>query len=147
VQHVMVPVPEEHLAEFQGDLMRLALGMSGWDDAAVRTLLDSLADHGDQTLFLLRIVAEAGADHRRVTYASAATAIEVTVGDVLQLVIEINDHCEREGLPHLVITTSAATAGADGAPGSTPVLMIVPPVARKVLSLWPSTASPAEDAP
>ena len=41
MQHVMVPVPEEHLAEFQGDLMRLALGMSGWDDAAVGTLLDA----------------------------------------------------------------------------------------------------------
>jgi len=140
----MVPVPEEHLAEFQAALISMAMGMAGWDEAAVGVFLDALPGLGEPSQLVVRVVAETSAEHQRVTYASVAKVLGVEVGDVLQLVTEINDRCRRSDLPLLLVTDSIATVGADGSPGATPVLTMAAAVATKVLNLWPAAATTAD---
>lgn len=139
MQHVMVPVPEQHLAEFRSGLMRLTLGMAGWDETSVGAFVAGLEAAGEPTRLLVKMVAEAAADHDRVPYTDAAKALDVELGDVLLLVTEINDRCRRAEVPLLLITDTSSTVRADGTPSAVPVLAIVAPVAKKLLDLWPPT--------
>lgn len=140
----MVPVPEEHLAEFQAALISMAMGMAGWDEAAVLTFLDALPDLGESAQLVVRVTAEVAAEGRRATYASVARVLDVDAGDVLQLVTEINDCCERSNLPLLLLTAGTATVEPDGSPGATPVLVMAAAVATKILNLWPTGATPTD---
>ncbi|MEZ5178288.1 MAG: hypothetical protein R2746_08385 [Acidimicrobiales bacterium] len=139
---MMVPVPEEHLAEVQAGLMRLSLGMAGWDDDSIATVLDGLEELGPNAALLVREVARASADHDRVPYRDAAALLDVSVGDVLQLVTELNDWCRRHGVPALLITDTLSLEADGGDPASVPVLVTVAPVARRLLERWPPRPAP-----
>lgn len=136
----MVPVPEEHLSEVQSGLMRLSLGMAGWTAETIGVLLDGLRHLDPRIAPLVREVAIASADHDRVSYRDAARTLDVEVGDVLQLVTDLNDWCRRSGVPALLITDTFTVVGDDGAPHPIPVLVTVVPVARKLVERWPPTA-------
>lgn len=140
MSHVMVPVPEEHLVEVQAGLMRLSLGMAGWDDESIVALLGGLPHLDPLVGVLLREVAVASADHGRVSYRDAARVLDVQVGDVLQFVTDLNDWCRRNGVPAVLITDTLSVE-TEGDPASIPVLVTVPPVARKLLALWPPSAA------
>ncbi len=137
-----MPVPEEHVDEVRAGLMRLSLGMAGWDDDSLAALLGGLEELDPRAAVLVEEVARASADHDRVSYRDAARLLDAEVGDVLQLVTELNDWCRRNGVPALLITDTSSATAEGGAPVAIPVLVVVPPVARRLLDRWPPKAAP-----
>lgn len=128
--HVLVPVPEEHVAEVTLGLMRLVLGMSGWQDGA---LVEMVAGLDGPSRALVREVAAVSAEHDRLPYHDAARALGVDVGTVLELVTTINDSCRRDGVPLPLVTDTMVQTTGEGEERAVPVLVIAPAVAKAML--------------
>lgn len=137
--HVMVPVPAEHVAEFNQTMLRITLGMAGWEAGSVA---DFVATLEPRARTLVDEVAAVSADHGRLSYRQAARALGTDVGDVLDLVTDLNERCRRASLPYLLITESQVDPTVEGS-RATPVLVIVRPVAMLILD---AAATPADDA-
>ncbi len=144
MQHVMVPVPEEHLAEFQAALISMAMGMAGWDEAAVLTFLDALPDLGESAQLVVRVVAEASAEHQRVHLRVGGQGPRRRCGRGAAAGHRDQRPLPRSDLPLLLLTAGTATVEPDGSPGATPVLVMAAAVATKILNLWPTGATPTD---
>lgn len=125
--HIEVPCPEEYLAEVTSGLMRIQLGMGGWNDDTVAAFLDQLDDDLERPL--VEAVAKASMAYDRLPYRVAAQKLETDVGTILDLVVDINDRCRRTGWPLPLLTETLSEELADGAVRTAPVLVIVRPVA------------------
>lgn len=133
--HVMVPVPVEHLPEFTQTLLRISLGMAGWEAGSVTEFIASLEPRART---LVDEVAAVSADHGRLSFRQAAHALGTDVAEVLDLVTDLNERCRRASLPYLLITESQVDPG-DETSKATPVLVIVQPVALLVLEAAAAT--------
>ncbi len=128
---VMIPCPEEHVAELRLILMRMSMGMGNWSaDSAAPFVQDLTADQAA----LIRLVAQRSLELDRVPYRSAAQVLDIDTSDVLDMVTDINDRCVRVGLSALVITDTAREKH-DGVERAVPVLVIVKPVAQLLLEM------------
>lgn len=129
--HVMVPCPEEHVPELKAGLMRLAFGNAGWNDERIGHFADDLAPEERE---LVRLVAQRTADHDHLTYREAAAHLGIDVGDVLDIVTDINDRCREANRPLPLVTDTAAVQGPDGQARPSPVLVVMPAIAARLLA-------------
>lgn len=127
---VMIPCPEEHVPELTLIIMRMSMGMGIWAGDAVPPFVASLAADGRR---LVDEVARRAVGTERLPYSAAATILGVTVGEVLDLVTDVNDQCIRAGLTPLLITDTARQERGDTTI-ALPVLAMVRPVAERILS-------------
>lgn len=134
MSYVMVPVPEEHVAEFNLGVMRLTLGLTGWEDRQLVAFVAGLEPAGRA---LVREVATVSAEQDRLPYEDAARSLGIDVGAVLDLVTDINDRCRRAGLPLPLVTDTLVTT-TEREERAKPVLAIVPIVAKAIVSAMES---------
>lgn len=130
MDHVLVPVPEEHILEFRQAMLRIGLGQAGWDqDEVVRVvpLLDASA------MAVVEHVAQSSLENVAVAYRHVSAELGIDVGDLLDVVTNTNDLFRREGLPLPLITDTRSQVGDDGEIVTTPTLVIVPAAAAMIL--------------
>lgn len=142
VPHVMVPCPEEHVPEFTIAMMRLTMGMAGWDAGAVETFVGGLQGRPRELVLLL---AGAAAEHERVPYREVARLLDMDPADVLDLVTEVNEGCRRASFPMPLMTDTHVAPSPSGEPQAVPVLTLVPIVARKILAAAAAAAPDGDD--
>lgn len=130
MEHVMVPVPEEHVPEFRQAMLRLTLGQLGWDAEQVGRVVPML---DDRSLAVLVQVARSSLENVALPYRHIAVEVGIDVGEVLDIVTEVNDVFRRASLPLPLITDTRSQQEADGSVSTTPTLAMVAAAAAMVL--------------
>lgn len=113
--YVMVPVPEEHEAEFMDELMQMALraSLTGWKPEAMTELL---AESEPAWLDLIRELVAAAGRGEMLARQVHATALSVDLEEIISRADAINARCKERGWPYLVLAEPAEDP-ADGLAG------------------------------
>lgn len=108
--YVMVPVPEEHAAELQQELMKLALrdSIAAWTEESLAGLVDQL-DGGDRALLQELLRSPRSGNHRAL--GSVAEAMGADDAVVMDTANAINAICSRKGWPPLLLAGNKAVPG------------------------------------
>lgn len=135
---VMVPVPEEHQAEFTEELMTLAMStlMATWDAERVGTALDLLS--ADQRRFVV-LVARESAEGRSMGLEALAAALELDPDTVIGRRDEVNRLCHSKSLPELVLFDPRPEISPTGESRPRNLFALGPSVARLVLDAVDAT--------
>lgn len=131
MSYVMVPCPEELLGEVRLGLLRFALGIS---EEQMADFADHVANLEGPARQLLVVVATPSVDDQRVSYRDVAQQLDLQVGEVLELVSEVNAAMERAQLPGPLITETQTRTDAEGGETAMPVLVMLPFLAKVVLT-------------
>lgn len=142
MEHVMVPVPEEHFLEFRQAMLRIGLGQVGWDADEVRRVVPML---DARSVDVLVPVARSSLEHVALPYRHVAAEVGIGVGEVLDIVTEVNDTFRRESLPLPLITDTRTQHEADGSVSATPTLVMVAAAAAMVLEAAGDRGRPVDD--
>ena len=131
---VMVPVPEEHVEEFNRFILGLSLLGAEVKAEACVAARDALDEPHRR---LLDAVCRAAAFNRRIPYSEAAEEVGSRVEELLQQTIEINHVFKSHGAPATVLTDSEVVVREDGTTGVQPVVFAVGSVASVLRSYQP----------
>lgn len=128
---VPIPVPEEHLDEFN----RLLLGMiivggEGRTEAiaGAREKLDDL-----KRAFFDEIC-RASANSGHITYGRLAEVVGIRTEDVVRVIMEVNLVFDRNGAPTCLLMEALVEDGPEGSVNVEPTVLMPRPVARALLS-------------
>lgn len=128
---VLIPVPEEHVEEFN----RYMLGLTMFGTGAVQTEASIAARDGlqpDQRRFF-DFVCRASVSGNRLTYNQVAEGIGIPREDILQLIMEINLMFQRNGAPPCVLTEPEVTTLPDGSVRVEPMVLMLRSVASALV--------------
>lgn len=128
----MVPCPAEHEAQLRQAVMHMSMGATGWTEAIMRRHLASVPP---EQRALIEAVARVAVDYGRLGYRDASNRLGIDVGEVLDLVTQVNRGCQLASVPMMLITDIDVKADADGGEEARPVLGMVRPVAQLVLAV------------
>jgi hypothetical protein len=107
MEYVMVPVPEEHLAEvnqfLKWGLVTLPT-IEGWDQDAIARFLGELEEPSRSFLLL---VAKASAEFTVLTIQDAGEASGRSVHEVLGMVVTLNEAIRAAGGPPIALAIDA----------------------------------------
>jgi hypothetical protein len=132
VSSVPIPVPEEHLAEFNRLLLGIIIrGGAGNMDAVVRAR-DSLTPER-RAVFDRVCLASVNGGH--ITTDELASALGCDVSDIFRYLMEINIQFERGGAPICVMMEGIAVETPDDSLKAEPAVLMPPPVARELVRL------------
>lgn len=140
MDHVTVPVPEEHVDEFRQAMLRITLGQVGWGTVDVRQILPLL---DERAVAVLSEVARSGIDDTSVPFRDVASEVGLDAGSLLDVVTEVNVVFHRQGVPMPLITESRVEER-DGTEVIVPTLAMVSMAAAMVLDAVRAPSS-AED--
>lgn len=127
VTFVPVPVPEEHVEEFNRFVLGLTLtGQSRIDPDVLAAAASSLSERQRRFVEVVRTGAAIG---DRLTYPVVAQAAGIPLEDVLQVIMEVNHVFTSAGAPACVLTEPKVTLLPDGTTQIEPVVMMLGTVA------------------
>ena len=111
--YVMVPVPEEHVAEAMDAILRIAVNAAAqaWSQEAVQAVWDKADEH---TQTLLRALVKGGEIRGELPDEDAAAALAMSTRELLGLVKELNDNATRDSRPLLILVRDITVTGPGG---------------------------------
>lgn len=125
---VMIPVPEEHVEEFNrfmiGILMLGANTITAESCLKARTLLT------DRQRVLLDVAGAAGADGGQLTYAEVSERTGIALDELYQQILEVNQVFQRHGAPACLVSEPRVTELDDGTTKVEPAVSMLAAVAR-----------------
>ena len=125
---VLVPVPEEHVEEFNRYMLGLQLvGQANVPPEALVAARDALSPIHRQ---FFEVVCRTAAVGDRIGYPALADAVGVDREVVLQMIMEINQVFSTVGAPACVLTEPEVTTLPDGTVRVQPVVLMLGAVAR-----------------
>ena len=113
MEHVMLPVPVEHLAEFKNELMRIVIlaGITAWTAETIDTFLDQRSDTESQVL----VEVAKGADRSGVlSDAELATRMGIERPHAFGIVRDLNDAALEGRFQPLTRTEADPGSSGDG---------------------------------
>ena len=123
--YVMVPVPEEHVEEVMGFMLRAMsrANLTEWDTEGINDLFTEIDEFGRS---LLAFLGRSAAAEKELPEVDAAKMLQLSPRETIAVVREINDICKERDRPSLVARRAIAEMQPNGRTVDVAVLAMEP---------------------